>query len=115
MRELIIPFQCYFNNRGYCRHRDQCHFRHFSEICEERVCRDKQCQSRHTRICKHDQSCKFFKKGICAYTHVTLVSTDGEKRKALEEEIKVIRMENSHEFGLSPLFICDDFPPKSYI
>ena len=96
MRRQITNFQCYFNNRGYCRHRDQCHFRHFSEICGNRVCKDKECQARHPRICKYDQNCNFLKKGICAYKHVTLVHDDDRKYEELEQEMKVITTDNSH-------------------
>ena len=28
-------FQCYYNNVGYCKYRENCHYQHFTKICEK--------------------------------------------------------------------------------
>ena len=91
-------FQCYHNNRGYCRYGQKCHFQHFNETCQKRVCKDGECPKRHPKICKWGQKCKFKKKGICAFKHesearnlstdLSSYKDDVEKLKTEIEELK---------------------------
>ena len=62
-------FQCYFNNKGYCKFRDQCHYQHYNEACQKKVCRDFECPYRHPRTCRNGAKCKFLKQDKCAYKH----------------------------------------------
>ena len=52
------------------------------------------CQARHPKRCRHEDKCKFFKQGICAYKHDTLVN-HGEKVNSLENENKRLKEENT--------------------
>ena len=62
-------FQCYFNNTGYCKFGEVCHFQHFHEPCPKRLCRDKRCRFRHPKTCKFGEKCKFYKWKICVFRH----------------------------------------------
>ena len=75
--------QCYFNNRGYCRFRDKCRYRHYKQICPKSICRDQECNYRHPRSCKYRELCKFYKKDICAFKHINII-----KKETSENEIK---------------------------
>ena len=61
--------QCYHNNKGFCKFRDQCHYQHYRETCQTSICRDKKCCTRHPKICRNGDKCKFLKLKKCAYRH----------------------------------------------
>ena len=86
-----IP-KCLHNDCGYCKFGDKCRKRHFKDICNKEKC-DKNCEGRHPKHCKFESKCRFFKKGICAFKHVTLAIGDGEN-KALKLKLKHLEMEN---------------------
>ena len=91
-------FQCYYNNVGYCKFRDQCRHRHFTDICQKVICRDKKCQSRHPRTCKYGESCKFLSRNCCVYSHKSVHSDkidDREKMEAikLKNEVEELKLE----------------------
>ena len=80
--------RCKFHNSGFCKFRDHCRKRHFSSVCQVPNC-SQDCEGRHPRLCKLESSCKFYKKGICAYKHITL--TNNDKIEDLEKQLKHLR------------------------
>ena len=88
-------FQCYHNNRGYCRFRDKCRFQHFKQICPQSICRDQECKYRHPRTCKFRECCKFQEMDICAFKHVPLVKQDITENviKTHNEDIEKMKCE----------------------
>ena len=91
-------FQCYHHNRGYCRYKDQCRYRHFQGICIKNICRDKECDKRHPVICRYKDDCKFKKANNCAFRHIDrktpMVNTDFEKEiKVCTQEIESLKRE----------------------
>ena len=84
--------KCKYNDSGYCKFGSQCRKQHYSRICSKSNC-ERNCKARHPKFCKHEQNCKFLKRGICAYKHVTLANDD-EKLKTLESELIVLRNKN---------------------
>ena len=76
MTLILDIVQCYYNNRGFCKHGENCRYQHFQEPCPNRFCKDKQCKFRHPRPCKHEKSCKFYLKGICSYRHDVIKSAE---------------------------------------
>ena len=84
-----IP-RCKFHNSGFCKFREQCRKRHFSSVCQVPNC-SQDCQARHPRLCKLESYCKFWKKGICAYKHIT--PTNDNKLEDLEKELKSLKNE----------------------
>ena len=87
--------KCKFNDSGYCKFGSQCRKQHFSKVCNKPNCK-RDCKARHPKLCKHEQTCKFLKRGICAYKHVTLVSDD-EKLKTLKNELIILKNKNSDQ------------------
>ena len=67
--------KCKHHNRGFCKFGDQCHFQHYSSICQEYMnngqCKLQDCHSRHPKLCRHwakkPEGCKRNKK--CQYLH----------------------------------------------
>ena len=84
-----IP-RCKFHNSGFCKFREQCRKRHFSSVCQVPNC-NQDCQARHPRLYKLEINCKFWKKGICAYKHIT--PTNDNKLEDLEKELKSLKNE----------------------
>ena len=91
-------FQCYHNNRGYCSFREKCRYPHYKQVCPKTVCRERECKKRHPVTCKFRENCKFHKKAICAFKHVTLTNEEKERikideamNKLLEEKKILIR------------------------
>ena len=67
--ETII---CRYHNRGYCRRKSWCTFKHSTHICEiflkDGNCFDKDCASRHPNNCKYQKDgCR--RGDSCAYNH----------------------------------------------
>ena len=93
IKHTTIP-KCKFNDSGYCKFGNRCRKRHFIKICTIFKCKTSNCKARHPKLCKHEENCKFFKHGICAYRHETLDKHD-DKFKALESEIKILKNENT--------------------
>ena len=85
-------FQCFHNNRGYCKFQESCKFRHFHEECSNMFCRKKECQSRHPKICKNGENCKFYKRKVCAYRHI-MENNHIKAVKVLEAEIRNLKQE----------------------
>ena len=96
----VKGFQCYHHNKGYCKFRDQCHFQHYKDICQNRVCKDLKCPFRHPKPCRNGENCKFLKLKKCAYKHddhnVKIsqeTETSKEKVKHFEDQIKILKKE----------------------
>lgn len=93
MKANTNHFHCHFNNRGYCRYRDQCHFQHFSEICPKRVCRIKECEFRHPKPCRNKEKCKFFKLAKCVYKHEDDTKDDKAGQEGIRNKLKEYEIE----------------------
>ena len=81
-------FQCYHNNRGYCRFADECHFQHYSETCQKRVCKDRECAFRHPKPCRNRENCKFFKLEICFYKHEDDIKEENNDKEVINNKVK---------------------------
>ena len=57
--------KCNFNNRGYCKLKEQCEKEHSDENCENFDCNEEDCSKRHLNPCKFGPRCKFNKKNEC--------------------------------------------------
>ena len=68
--------KCNFNNRGYCKAKDECDKNHSDVVCNNKACDEEKCKKRHPYLCKYGMHCKFNKKNECLYSHVTLASDD---------------------------------------
>ena len=62
--------KCHHYYRGYCRHRDQCWYQHFGNICHEKSCVRENCLA-----------------SICAFTH------ENDKNPEEENNIKIHELE----------------------
>ena len=95
---LSKTIKCKFHDTGYCKFRDHCRKRHFSDFCLLSNCKEN-CKARHPRLCRMENKCKFFKKGVCAYKHVTLANDDGIKKENqhLKEKIRELERLVSEE------------------
>ena len=62
-------FQCYHNNVGFCKFQDQCRYQHYTKICTNNVCKDRECKFRHPKTCKYGEACEFLKLKCCFYNH----------------------------------------------
>ena len=80
-------FQCYHNNRGYCRYEEKWYYQYYKEACSKKFCREKECKFRHPYYCKFGNKCKFYKKKVCAYKHD--IANTNDKTDELKQEIKV--------------------------
>ena len=98
----MLPY--YYEDIGYCKFGDKCRKQHFKTVCSNPEC-DKSCKSRHPRICKFKEKCKFFAKKICAYKHVTLACDDSELN-ALKKQVETLKLEN--EAKLSTIVKLDE-------
>ena len=63
---------CRYHNKGYCRRKSWCTFKHSPNICEiflkDGNCPDKDCASRHPNNCKYkEDGC--YRGDSCAYNH----------------------------------------------
>ena len=93
--ESRSKFQCYYNNVGYCKYREKCHYQHFTKICELRLCRDTFCKFRHPRTCKHGAKCRFLQRQCCLYNHKTSDPNKIEESATLEKEVKELKSDVS--------------------
>ena len=75
-------FQCYHNNRGYCKFQEECRFQHFKEVCQKRLCKDIECEKRHP--CRNGLYCKFNKVNNCYFRH----EDSNEEQNIEKEEIR---------------------------
>jgi hypothetical protein len=89
---------CHYNKFGFCKYKEECRRRHFSEECEHlSTCKSiSSCMKRHPRPCKKFASgqCKY--KNHCAYKHLE----PKENREQSEMIEKVKQLEKS--------FTCSD-------
>ena len=74
-------FQCYHNNRGYCKFQEECRFQHFKEVCQKRLCKDIECEKRHPKPCRNGLYCKFNKVNNCYFRH-----EDSNEEQNIEKE-----------------------------
>ena len=87
--------KCLFNDRGYCKYREQCRKQHHKSICPIKNC-DKKCNARHPKPCKFKSECRFNAKNICAFKHNTIGREDDEL-DALKNEIESLKSENQRK------------------
>ena len=87
--------KCLFNDRGYCKYREQCRKQHHKSICPIKNC-DKNCNARHPKPCKFKSECRFNAKNICAFKHNTIGKEDGEL-DTLKKEIESLKLENQRK------------------
>ena len=75
-----IEKKCRYHNRGHCKYKKECRFRHSNNICkthlEDGKCDQKVCQNRHPKVCKWWQGNSGCRRIDCDYLHVTLASDD---------------------------------------
>ena len=72
--DLVKGNKCKYNNRGYCRKKQQCKYLHSNTVCEKHikgeVCENNHCSLRHPRKCfffRMKSGCRF---GLsCQYVH----------------------------------------------
>ena len=69
-------------------HGDNCLNKHPDKVCNDINCTEDQCDKRHPNPCKFGMRCKFNKKKVCSYSHVTFASSD-EKTDVLEKKLKL--------------------------
>jgi hypothetical protein len=83
---------CHYNKFGFCKYKEECRRRHFSEECEHlSTCKSiNSCMKRHPRPCKKFAlgQCKY--KNHCAYKHLE----PKENREQSEMIEKVKQLEN---------------------
>ena len=70
--------RCPYNNRGYCKSKDNCDKKHSDKVCEDSNCKEEFCENRHPNPCKFGIRCQFNKKNECMYMHDTLACGDKE-------------------------------------
>ena len=89
--------KCNFNNRGYCRLKDECDNKHTNKVCNDLDCDEDECDMRHPNPCKFGLRCKFNKKQVCMYLHLTPAASDehGEKFDKIEKKIKEIEKKST--------------------
>lgn len=72
------PKKCPYNNRGYCKSKEECENRHTDKVCEDLDCIENNCDKRHPNPCKYGSRCGFKKKNECMYLHDTSALSDWE-------------------------------------
>ena len=87
---------CKFQNTGFCKFRDQCHFRHVQNVCASKTCARGSCDARHPKNCKHflKNKCKFG--DHCAYQHSTFILR-GDQHKVKELEALIVEKDEQIE------------------
>ena len=80
--------KCFHNDKGYCKHRDQRWYQHFSKICQEQSCVRQYCHARHPRRCKDGETFRFFRRNICDFLHEEIVEVTNN-----EHNIKIHELE----------------------
>ena len=98
---------CKFHNTGFCKFKDQCHFRHVHDVCLDRSCPRRSCSARHPKRCRYflKKRCKFG--DDCAYSHDVHEADDDEidslKRLLKELEQGNIKLKKSNDLKASEL------------
>ena len=82
---------CKFWKFGFCRFREGCHRKHFTEVCDQlsRFKNIKECYKRHPKRCKKFTSgkeCRF--QEDCAYDHSR--TFEDEEKKELKEKLEIL-------------------------
>ena len=74
---------CKYYNRGHCKYKMECRFRHSNQICKTHLeggkCDKNVCQDRNPKVCKGWQGKSGCSRIGCDYLHGTLASDDGQK------------------------------------
>ena len=85
--------KCYHNDRGFCRYRGNCTFRHSEVVCREPNCRNRSCWKRHPKPCRNFFLTHFCRFGHdCKYDHHFSCEDCGNLKYLVDKEI-----ENSKE------------------
>ena len=95
-KEVIqeIDKVCQHYYRGYCYQKDDCDERHHDKVCEDPPCDEQSCEKRHPNPCNFGFRCKFKKKTICLYSHVTFVGEHDNKTEDLKKRLCIVEKEN---------------------
>ena len=89
-------YQCYYNNLGYCKFRENCRYQHYHEVCPKTICKDKKCKFRQPKTCKHGNDCKFYKLKCCLYSHkISNRNKDLHDKEVIKlgKEVEELRLE----------------------
>ena len=70
--------KCNFNNRGYCKSKENCTKKQGDIVCDDFECDEEKCTKRHPYDCKYGIRCKFNRRKECAFSHVTLMTDDSK-------------------------------------
>ena len=88
---------CKYNQSGFCKYKDKCRRKHYSENCEDKSdCRAHNCPKRHPKECKNitkTGKCKYGDK--CAYNHDAL--TKENKYATLLEAVAHVMKKHDDE------------------
>ena len=85
---------CKHYNRGYCYKREHCDEKHPDKVCNDTNCDEESCGMRHPNPYNFGFRCKFKKKKICLYSHVTLASDDDKKFDEVKKRLVMVEKEN---------------------
>ena len=73
---------CRYKNRGHCKYKTECRFKHSSQICKIHLEVGKfdqsSCQNRHPKMCKWWEGKSWCSRIGCDYLHGTLASDEGQ-------------------------------------
>ena len=72
---------------------EKCQFQHSTEICEERICRDKSCKFRHPKSCKYGEKCHFLQRNCCFYNHKVSKQNKIKETEKLEKQVKKLELD----------------------
>ena len=78
---------CLHFKHGYCKFKELCRKRHYTEICNEKDCEMKKCLKRHPTVCRYYQAygrCKFAE--YCQFKHI---STNFESEQEVANDLKI--------------------------
>ena len=94
MKQNRNNFQCYYNNKGYCKFRSECCYQHYKESCQKTICKDQECKFRHPNICKFKSDGNFNKKNICFFKNETTKVMN--EIEALYKKVSILKDKISH-------------------
>ena len=93
METVSDSFKCYHFDNGHCKYKDNCHFRHFTTVCEIDNCPNKKCEARHPRKCSFYCQRGYCKFGTyCDFSHelIKVKVPTFETEKNEKDDVKII-------------------------
>ena len=67
---------CNYYNTGYYKHtktKEECRLKHPTEVCKNKICKEKSCVKRYHKECKYMQKCRNEER--CHYRHSVVKSS----------------------------------------